>query len=771
MKIILLCSLLCVISSSKITAFNSLTKVESYAKAFPEKVKSDNNDWVDPEFGTFLKQVFKLSWFQKLLAKIGIIRKRPWDPYAFKKLIKKVRKYRKDSKYKSPFNKVIELKKGDKLIVFGDLQGAFHSMSRNLQELKNNLGLINEDLTLKSKNIYMVFIGDAISRNPYSLETLTLILSLMNKNPEHVIYLQGNHEKNKFWENFNMERELKIKAASLAKDLTKEIPLAKEINEFFNTLPKYLIIKNKKKEKFICTHSKVTHKMALDPKLQFIIVGEKRKEVIKETMGVEFLGYQNGISKWSVLSAQTPIYQKFFAFHNDAFLEVLVGDSIDKSILIAYHRHHKVKSNKKYNRTYFDPIFGLELLEKKPITDQRNVIKVGSSMYLTGINWDLGEEIKIGLEVALYHFNKQKGKNLIRPYIFDDSYSPRKALANVKRLYEVYKINKLLLPTGTSTLEAYQPLLQEDKMTVFFPLSGSKRFRKEDTKNIIHFRPEYIEEAKKLIRFLIKEYGVKRFAFFYQIYGKSIVNALHEELKAHGITQWLDLPHITTQEDFKDLADKIKRFAPDALGCFSSQAPTQKFIESIGAGFFLHHLLFTPPSLYTKNFRKFLDDKGIRCVISSIVPDPTKSKLEIAKEHTKAMQDRGLRPTIHSFAAYLATALFTDAVTKVKPPITNEKLVKYLEGLENYNFKGINISFNKETKNLIHDVWIKKLDNTWVIYKNGEVVVESEVKKEPEGTLRQGPLEKLGTQQDDRGQLEKEAQKKKEEKKSKSAAI
>jgi len=259
-------------------------------------------------------------------------------------------------------------------------------------------------------------------------------------------------------------------------------------------------------------------------------------------------------------------------------------------------------------------------------------------------------------------------------------------------------------------------MVQNGNIAVFFPRSGSRRFRTEETKNMVHFRPSYAKESIHLIRFLINEYGIRRFAFFYQEHGASMVKIIQEELKKYGITEWLDLPHIATQEDFKTLAEKVKQFTPDAIGCFSAQYPTQKFIRTVGTEFFLQHLLFTPPSLYTKNFKKFLADKGIKYIISYIVPEPNKSNLEIAKEHVKAMKERGIRATIHSFAGYLAGSLFTDAIDKVTSPITKEKLIEYFEHLKNYDFKGINVNFDPKTKNLIHDVWIKKLDNSWIKY-------------------------------------------------------
>ena len=67
----------------------------------------------------------------------------------------------------------------------------------------------------------------------------------MDKNPDNVFYLRGNHEKNKYWENFSMERELRFKAAQFATRNVLKAPLTNQINTFFQTLPDAFIIKNK----------------------------------------------------------------------------------------------------------------------------------------------------------------------------------------------------------------------------------------------------------------------------------------------------------------------------------------------------------------------------------------------------------------------------------------------------------------------------------------------------------------------------------------------
>jgi len=696
----------------KTISFETLQDIQKYAATYPENVKSDNNDWVDPEFIGFYKKHFSISWLSKILRGLGVQKKLHWNAARFKDRLKRVTQHRLSKNLKAPHYKTIQLNQINKVFLFGDLQGAFHSMSRDLTELKK-LGEMSDNIEVKNKNTYIVIIGDAISRSPYSLELFDTILALMEKNPEHVIYLRGNHEKKNYWENFSMERELKFKAASIPSGKISKAPLKKEINSFFGTLPDALIIKNSNnpQEKIIISHSKVKSEIYSDPHLRFIIVGEKRLEVIKETKGLEFIGYDKGAAKWSVISCPTTTYQKFFNLFYDSFVEITFGKKFKHSILTLHS--HDVRNSNGYKETYYDPTFAFQLKEKKSILGSREVVKVGSSMYLTGVNWDLGKEIKSGVETAIYNHNQKKPQILIRPYFLDDGYNPRKTFLNINILKEKHDIDKILMPTGTPTLAVYLDKVKKGELSVFFPATGDLAYRKPDIKNIVHLRATYIEEAKKLLNYLIKGYGIKRFALFYQTYGQPIADALHEEMKKHGITKWLDLPHLSTQENFSNIAAQIKNFVPEAIGCFSSQLPTQRLVSTLGSRFFLKHLLFMPPSLYTRNFKKFLESRGIKYVMVSMVPDPLKSNIEIAKEHLETMKQRGLIPTIHSLSGYIAGALFANAVNKVQPPVTKEKLISYFENLKDYNFKGVNIKFNPQTRSLTKDIWIKSSEDTW----------------------------------------------------------
>ena len=55
---------------------------------------------------------------------------------------------------------------------------------------------------MSDPGIRIIFVGDYVDRNPYDLETLTLILSFYMLFPKNVILLRGNHETREINEHY-----------------------------------------------------------------------------------------------------------------------------------------------------------------------------------------------------------------------------------------------------------------------------------------------------------------------------------------------------------------------------------------------------------------------------------------------------------------------------------------------------------------------------------------------------------------------------------------
>lgn len=702
--------LLCFVSIVQAN-FNTLDSLNRYINEYPELPKSDNDSWSDPDFTSFYPSL-KPNLMQRIKKKLGFGKDYYWQPEAFKQLLTRVTEYRETSISKDLVTE-LELPTASKCVIWGDLHGALHSIVRELNELKR-LGFLDNDLTIIKDDIYFVFLGDLVNRSSYSLEVLTIAVALMERNPEKVIYLKGNHEKNAYWENFSMSRALYVRAQEIAEDTDGVIPGKTLINRFFKTLPKALFIKHSenKKEAIYCAHSSIEAPVIQDSETQALIVGEKRLEVIRPTTGLEFLGFNHGTAQWSVLSSQIRIYRDYFKFYYDAFIILEMGKSVTTSTITLFNQDVRKKDG--FKQTHFGLIFGTILQDKKDIEKvySRKPFQFGSTVAVSGGLASLGGDVKRGIDSAAHDLNQKGGfeGKYFRPFIFDDEYVPRFARKNIDRLVQDYGIDIILSPVGSPTLSSYINRVKKgDDILVLFPYTGGPQFRDPEITNIVHFRSSYADEARALINHMIDEYGVKNFAFFYQndSYGTGALEAAHEELKKRGISEWVDVPYAREQTDFEDSAAMLKKANPDAIGFFSTSTPTQELLGEIGSDFLIGRHLFGISFLESKDLKRFLKDRGIKFTFTFMVPNPEKSQLQIVQEYRKSMDKRGFPYESNSLEGYIAMELLIDAFKNITPSVTKEKVLEWFEEMKNYNFKGLNLTFNPKTRGFDQPVWIR----------------------------------------------------------------
>lgn len=746
---------------------NSLENINKYANFYPELENSlkeyidlKNIDWQNPSFVKFYKKYLSHTLFKKILIRIGINKTPVFNIYDLESLLDKTTEKNIKNKIINNYNKIINAKEEYRFFIFGDIHANLHSLYRSLAELEKQK-IIDHNLKIIPKNTWLIFLGNAIDIGPYSLETLNILLSLINKNENKVLYLKGDHETNGYWKNFNTREQIKtifpefvtnINKNNLKNKSLQNKSLQNKIDKYFSTLPEHIIIEtdnknlNNIKENILLSNKEKLELLKNKKSIKFMIISGKEIDSKNKTDGLEFVGYESGSAKWRTIACPSITYKKFFNFHYDAFLELTIGKSAQQSIITLFNRdinrdininlnisantnnknnlnYKNINNNKKlekentFSLTYYDPIFARKIKKDSPFLS-KNIFHIGSTMSLSGINAPFSNENKTGLEASILYNNKEQ-ENLILPIILDDGYSPKNARKNIKKLLDSYSINTVIAPTGTPTLSFYLDMIKNEQIFVFFPITGAASFRDKDLKNIIHFRSSYTEEAKSSINYLVKEHGIKNFAFFYQndTYGEPIAKTAHEELKKLGINKWLDLPHLRTQPEFKEIASKLKSAMPEAIGCFSTNAPTQELISELGADFFSGRIIFGVSFLYSQALQNFLDDHGIKYLLISVVPNQDYNNLQILNEYKNKMFKIGQKTNANSLEGYMCAELISHAINNIKPPFTGKKLIDFFEKLNKYKFKGLELTFDPEKRDLSQPIFLRTFDNKWINYK------------------------------------------------------
>lgn len=347
--------------------FNTLSEAQQYAGQLDEYPPIDNTTWANPDYSKFLERLVPTG-LDEFMYTFKIKPWPLWHIHGFDELLSKVVKERENDGYIGRFILKMNPLKGSSFIIWGDLQGAFHSLVRSLVELKIN-NVINDHFEIMKPYVYFVFNGDAVDRSPFSLEVLSVIMRLMDRNPNKVFYIRGNHEDREHWKNFNLKRNLIIRGASVSNE---DIPLGTKISKFFNTLPLALYLIGQEDEENInvvrishfdrsstelseenfsgffqragekgVTIFKLSNEMDLSEKkvnVRAIVRGESRSTVYRPTSGLSQLEADKGATAWTLLSSPTEAYRHLQDFYFDAFAVLDIGKRLNEWMITLYNQ-------------------------------------------------------------------------------------------------------------------------------------------------------------------------------------------------------------------------------------------------------------------------------------------------------------------------------------------------------------------------------------------------------------------------------------------------
>ncbi|MGB8366781.1 MAG: ABC transporter substrate-binding protein [Candidatus Babeliales bacterium] len=738
------------IMGNAIKSFDTLPDIKEYAATHEEFPKSDNEDWLDPSYTTFHQQLHD-NFFTRLARSLGLEKKSSWTPAFFDKLLNVVVEQREKQKLSGRYVARVELAKPAKLYIWGDLHGAFHSLVRDLDWLQKK-NIITEDLKIVNPDHYFVFNGDAIDRSPYILETLSVLLLLLERNEKQVFYIRGKHEDEGYWQNFGLKRELRIRIPS---PVTKEIPLGNLVSRLFNTLPLALYIStDQDPTKVIRISHSGRDNLYIDEEYfgdfwnktdyqgtRYYDIRDKKEseqpisvEAIIRTedwmdesrttqgepkgiFGLGLLEQERGAMAWAILSSPIMPHKVYFNFYYDAFAVVDVPMFIDDSTITLHNQNLKKKGGFKETKT-FNLVNGIEAdLYREAVVE----LTIGSTLALVSGVPTMGKLVKRGMSARIREENQSvKGKinYHIKLIIYNDNYIPHLARKNIIRLIEEDKVDIILCPTGSPTLFSYIDYIKENKILTLFPVSGSNVFRHPDLTGLINFRETYSAEVRSLIEYVMTEHAARRFAFFYQndAYGVPPLKAAQKALKKSGITEWTEIGYLRGSADFSKQAQTLWLAQPDSIGFFSTAASTQEFIRQLGIEFLANKVLFGISFLGEAPIREYTKRKGIPIYWGAVVPNPQISQYEIVQEYRKAMDRNHYRYDVFSLEAYIGTSILMHALQNIELPVTREKIKKQLESFKHYDFKGLTFTFNPETRGIFDKVWIETApDEEWMM--------------------------------------------------------
>ena len=729
---------------------STLDEINRYIKEHEEFPIPDTTNLLNPDYSSFHRKITMTGLsriFIQFLEKFHVFERPLWSAEDFKKALFEGLAYYEHNRPSSDYAVVSNATKESSFFIFGDLHGALHSFARDLNYLHKQ-GILTSELTIIHPDHFIILNGNALNLSPYTLETFTLVLNLINKNPENVIYIRGKHEDNNFWKEYGLKRELFIRARHLS---AEKIPLSEEITKFFGLLPLSFYVKSEdqsimqvsyygfekippsqeiiskiinSESKFITFNTQPKKNTLHSNVIKSLVKGADRSISYQVTDGLQMLTPELGVNTWSVLSAPTKTFKTIYDFHYDAFVLITAQKLSSEWTITLYNRDIEIEAQD-YQKDVYNLYTGQKInhdLEKGIKIALKESLLLGCTLDLSKTSATLGKRLQEGLELRINRENQQGGINghPLKLIFLDDRYTPRIAKQNIVELINIYKTTTILSPLGTPTTESFLPLAEEKKILILFPYTGAMIFRKPSLKNVLHLRTSYATEANALIRYAVEELQARKFAFFYQddSYGRAPLFAARESLKNYGITEWLETSYLRNNPNIDEPAKKILDHNPDALLFFSTPAPSEALIRKLGINK-VANTVFMGISFLTDVFRNFLRSKGLELIMARVVPNPLIPSTEIVQQYHDDMKKFNIVgiPSSDSLEGYMNADVLITVLQSIEDPITNDAIIEKIESIENLAYKGLTLNFDSDTRELLRDVWIDKGNGEWIHFE------------------------------------------------------
>jgi branched-chain amino acid transport system substrate-binding protein len=163
-------------------------------------------------------------------------------------------------------------------------------------------------------------------------------------------------------------------------------------------------------------------------------------------------------------------------------------------------------------------------------------ILIGQSAQLSGPLAPLTREL---IQGASWYFDEVNGKGgvhgrKVRVITLDDGYVAARTAENVKRLIDDDKVLALFNLAGTPTTLAALPILEERKVPLVAPFTGSGALRKKLNPQVFNVRAGYDDELEQIVRHL-STLGVTQVAVAYlnNTFGKDALATAERAAAAH----------------------------------------------------------------------------------------------------------------------------------------------------------------------------------------------------------------------------------------------
>jgi len=331
-----------------------------------------------------------------------------------------------------------------------------------------------------------------------------------------------------------------------------------------------------------------------------------------------------------------------------------------------------------------------------------------------------------GADAWFKHVNEQGGVNgrKINFNMVDDKYEPPRTTGIVKRFVERDKCFAIVAPLGSAPTAAVIDYVVENKMPLIGAGTGADKNLYIKSKWVFPLYPAYDIEGTELVKFVREVFKGSKIAVLYQNdpSGKSHLKGIEEGVKKYGGQVVAAEGYEPKEIDVSSQVIKMKNSGADSVICSCAPEPAAKFYTErakLGWKAPVVNVFFGKSPKVPELAGKDAVDGVYFATIFREWTDPA-SQIQEAKKILLKYYPQEEPDAVHLWG-FAGAQFFTEAVKRMgKGPITREKLLETMEGIQNWKGSVVpSVNIHKmggddmATKHLIVS------EMSYVVYKGG----------------------------------------------------
>lgn len=285
----------------------------------------------------------------------------------------------------------------------------------------------------------------------------------------------------------------------------------------------------------------------------------------------------------------------------------------------------------------------------------------------------------------------------------DDQGRPDQTAAQVKALAANPSVVALIGVAGTDNVLSASPFLQEGRLPLIGPFSGSAALRDAQHRLIFHVRANYDDEVNAILETMVMRHPSGKVAVLYQddAFGAGTYGALLRAVSARA--PQLKVSAHKFERSSGTLAEGAAAMESVKIADAVLLLGAPKAVAKLLSGVRGQNRVATVYTLSVVDALGLVKDAGTATaagvVVPQVFPNPRKSALKLVSDYRALMEKTGQPLSYAGLEGYVAARVLVEGLKRVRGgPVSREKLVASLEGLGRLDLDGFAISYSASSR-------------------------------------------------------------------------